>query len=114
MKSATSLRELESRIEEIDWFHSIDLGNGVITPGKDDSKYKLSRLALPERFDGKSVLDIGAWDGFFSFEAEKRGAKRVLSVDSYSWSGKGWGTKSGFELARRFLTQFFFLAFSTI
>jgi tRNA (mo5U34)-methyltransferase len=105
MKSATSPRELESRIEEIDWFHSIDLGNGVITPGKDDSKYKLSRLALPERFDGKSVLDIGAWDGYFSFEAEKRGAKRVLSVDSYSWSGKGWGTKSGFELARSILNS---------
>ncbi len=105
MKTETSPMELESRIEEIDWFHSIDLGNGVITPGKDDSQYKLSRLAFPERFDGKSVLDIGAWDGFFSFEAEKRGAKQVLAVDSYSWSGKGWGTKSGFELAQSILNS---------
>ena len=48
--------ELESRVKEINWVHSIDLGKGVITPGKDDSKYKLLRLALPERFDGKSVL----------------------------------------------------------
>ena len=103
MKSSPSPMELESRGKEINWFHSIDLGKGVITPGKDDSKYKLLRLALPERFDGKSVLDIGAWDGFFSFEAEKRGAKQVLAVDSYSWGGKGWGTKSGFELARSIL-----------
>jgi tRNA (mo5U34)-methyltransferase len=46
------------------------------------------------------VLDIGAWDGFFSFEAERRGASRVLAADHYSWSGQSWGTKAGFELAR--------------
>jgi hypothetical protein len=32
---------------------------------------------MPERLDDRSVLDIGAWDGFFSFEAERRGAARV-------------------------------------
>jgi tRNA (mo5U34)-methyltransferase len=32
------------------------------------------------------VLDIGAWDGFFSFEAERRGAKRVVALDHYVWS----------------------------
>jgi hypothetical protein len=34
---------------------------------------------------GKTVLDVGAWDGFFSFEFERRGAKRVLAVDT--WTG---------------------------
>jgi tRNA (mo5U34)-methyltransferase len=34
---------------------------------------------------GKTVLDIGAWDGFFSFEFERRGAKRVLAIDSFTW-----------------------------
>lgn len=97
--------DLESRIKNIDWFHRIDLGNGVITPGKDDSQYKLSRLDFPENFNDKTVLDIGAWDGFFSFEAEKRGAKQVLAIDSYSWGGNGWGTKSGFELAREILNS---------
>jgi tRNA (mo5U34)-methyltransferase len=32
-----------------------------------------------------SVLDIGTWDGYFSFAAEKRGAERVLAIDSFSW-----------------------------
>ena len=49
------------------------------------------------------MIDIGAWDGFFSFEAERRGAARVLAVDSFCWSGAGWGKKAGFELAREAL-----------
>jgi hypothetical protein len=44
-----------------------------------------------------------AWDGFFSFEAERRGAQRVLATDSFCWDVGGWGTKAGFELARRAL-----------
>ena len=46
---------------------------------------------------GKTVLDIGAWDGFYSFEAERRGAARVLATDHFCWSGPGWGTKAGFD-----------------
>ena len=46
------------------------------------------------------MLDVGAWDGFFSFEAERRGAARVVAADYYSWHGGGWGSKAGFELAR--------------
>src|SRR6185295_7335307 len=40
---------------------------------------------------------------FFSFEAERRGAARVLATDSFCWGQGGWGTKAGFELARRAL-----------
>jgi tRNA (mo5U34)-methyltransferase len=57
----------------------------------------------PDRLTGQSVLDIGAWDGAFSFEAERRGASRVVAVDSFCWNGEGWGTKTGFECARRLL-----------
>jgi tRNA (mo5U34)-methyltransferase len=54
------------------------------------------------------VLDVGAWDGFFSFEAERRGAERVVAVDGPAWREPAWGpggfgTKAGFELARRAL-----------
>ena len=58
---------------------------------------------MPGRLDGKTVLDVGAWDGFYSFEAERRGAARVLATDSYSWGGVGWGSKAGFDLARKAL-----------
>jgi tRNA (mo5U34)-methyltransferase len=46
------------------------------------------------------VLDVGAWDGWFSFEAERRGAARVLATDSWCWGGPGRGTQAGFLLAR--------------
>ena len=92
--------ELREKVAAIRWFHRIDLGDGVITPGLDDTPAKLKRVRLPDDLTGKSVLDIGAWDGFFSFEAERRKASRVLAVDSFCWSGEGWGSKAGFQLAR--------------
>ena len=98
--------DLRSRVAAIRWYHSIDLGNGVVTPGVDDTPQRLARVALPASFNGQSVLDIGAWDGFFSFEAERRGAARVLAADYYSWHGLGWSTgdgKAGFRLAREAL-----------
>ncbi len=58
---------------------------------------------MPANLSGMSVLDIGAWDGAYSFEAERRGAKRVVALDSFCWSGGGWGSKEGFELARKML-----------
>lgn len=96
--------EIRRRVAEIRWHHSIDLGHGITTPGQDNSARKLLRLKLPETFSGKTVLDVGAWDGFFSFDAERRGAKRVLATDSYSWNGShDWGDKRGFKLAREVL-----------
>ena len=71
-----------------------------MTPGVDRSSDRLATLGLPHDLRGKTVLDVGAWDGFFSFEAERRGAARVLATDSYCWGGEGWGTKAGFDLAR--------------
>ena len=94
--------ELREAVAKIRWFHSIDLGSGIVTPGYDPSTAERAKgYGIPEDLRGKSVLDIGAWDGFFSFEAERRGASRVVAVDSYCWSGPGWGTKAGFEPALR-------------
>ncbi|HUJ74273.1 MAG TPA: DUF1698 domain-containing protein [bacterium] len=90
-------------VAAIHWFHQIDLGGGIVTPGIDDSAAKLRLLGMPESLAGRTVLDIGAWDGFFSFEAERRGARRVLATDSVAWFGRTWTSKAGFELARRVL-----------
>jgi tRNA (mo5U34)-methyltransferase len=94
---------LKRRVSEIEWYHSIDLGHGIVTPGHDLSSSRLPWIGMPKDLTGMTVLDVGAWDGFFSFEAERRGARRVLAVDSFSWSGQGWGTKAGFHLAREAL-----------
>ena len=91
---------LEARVGEVPWFHSIELAPGLVTPGRDDTRRRVDVLRLPGDLTGRSVLDVGAWDGFFSFEAERRGARRVVATDSFAWSGSGWSTKAGFELAR--------------
>lgn len=96
--------DLRYRVAEIQWFHSIDLGNGIITPGMyKDPQRKLIELGFPDNMEGKTVLDVGAWDGFFSFEAERRGAARVLATDSFCWNEESWGSKKGFLLAREAL-----------
>src|SRR5262245_23796847 len=97
------MEDLAAEVAKIKWFHTIDLGNGIITPGADTSPLRLEMLHLPEDLGGKTVLDIGSWDGFFAFECERRGASRVLATDSYCWNGQGWGSKEGFNLARRAL-----------
>lgn len=94
---------LRREVEQITWWHRIDLGRGIVTPGVDVTPQRLAEIRMPETLSGQTVLDIGAWDGFFSFEAERRGARRVLATDSFCWDGGGWGTKAGFELARRAL-----------
>lgn len=69
------------------WWHSIDLGHGVTTPGfkeKELLRDEVRNLQLPS-LRGRSVLDIGAFDGYFSFEAERRGAARVVALDHFCW-----------------------------
>jgi tRNA (mo5U34)-methyltransferase len=95
--------ELRAEVSKIRWWHSIDLGEGIVTPGRTNLPDKLAYIGLPNDLRGMTVLDVGAWDGLFAFEAERRGARRVVAVDSFCWNGPGWGTKAGFELARRAL-----------
>src|SRR5438552_3061200 len=70
------------------WWHSIDFGHGVVTKGHksaDTLKREMSLLRIPDA-RGKSVLDVGAWDGFYTFAAERTGASRVVALDHYVWS----------------------------
>jgi tRNA (mo5U34)-methyltransferase len=100
--------QLQREIANIRWFHQIDLGDGVVTPGHDKSGEKLKRIGLPQDLRGKTVLDVGAWDGYFSFEAERRGADRVVAIDPATWRAplgpeNPWSGQEGFQLARRVL-----------
>lgn len=91
----------------IRWFHSFDFGDGDIISGIKplDALRKEADLVFNEDLAGKSVLDIGAWDGFFSFEAERRGAARVVATDHFSWSGPGWANRSGFDYIHQRLSS---------
>lgn len=93
--------QLQDEVRRIRWFHSIDLGNGIVTPGVDRSARRLKGIHMPESLVGKSVLDIGTFDGFYAFEAERRGAK-VVATDTAVWRNPDIG-KHGFNLARRVL-----------
>lgn len=87
--SGTNSDAISDRVKGVPfWWHSIDLGLGIVTPGHKTPeilRQELDLLRLP-MMSGKTVLDIGAWDGFYSFEAEKRGAARVVALDHYVWS----------------------------
>jgi tRNA (mo5U34)-methyltransferase len=65
------------------WFHRIELAPDLTTPGWSDPKTeKLPHFGLPDDMTGMRVLDIGCCEGFFSFEAERRGAREVIAIDS--------------------------------
>jgi tRNA (mo5U34)-methyltransferase len=76
------------------WYHRIEVAPGVVTPGVNDSQMILDALELPESLEGLRVLDIGARDGFFSFECERRGAAEVVAIDYLT------PEETGFPIAR--------------
>jgi tRNA (mo5U34)-methyltransferase len=95
--------DLNSRVAAQYWHHSIDLGGGVITPGGKSLAICAGEASLIfDRVDlgGLSVLDIGAWNGFFSFEAKRRGARHVLATDSFCWSHPDFRGREAFDVAR--------------
>lgn len=78
------------------WYHRIEVQPGITTPGVNDSQAVLRLLNLPEDFSGKRVLDLGTRDGFFAFEAARRGAE-VVAVDYVP------SDKTGFKVAAELL-----------
>jgi len=78
------------------WFHTFSLGAGAVyTPGvARDHRYRLP--FLPNELTGRSVLDVGTFDGFYAFLAEARGARRVVAVDNEQyrdWVRARWGVE---------------------
>lgn len=82
-RDAIERSELDARVRDIVWHHRIDLGGGLVTPGGAD-RFTALEQTLPD-MRGASVLDIGAWDGYYSFLAESHGASRVVALDHYVW-----------------------------
>lgn len=78
------------------WYHQIELAPGIVTPGNNDSPKFLRMLDLPADLTGKRVLDLGTRDGYFAFEAEKRGAAEVVAVDYVPATSTGFAAVAAF------------------
>jgi tRNA (mo5U34)-methyltransferase len=101
------------------WYHSLELGPGLVTPGWFDLRPIVERMPWPE-VRGKRCLDVGTYDGFLAFELERRGAAEVVCTDISDHTQWDWpadmraggperlaqfaGAKGrGFEIARELL-----------
>jgi tRNA (mo5U34)-methyltransferase len=101
------------------WYHTMEVAPGVVTPGWFDLRPIVDRLPWPD-VRGKRCLDVGPYDGFLSFELERRGAAEVIAVDigdhlEWDWPvemrsrAKDLGTMvgtevgAGFKLARELM-----------
>jgi tRNA (mo5U34)-methyltransferase len=94
---------LVEQIKAVPWIHTIDLGNGVITPGVWPPSPLILRALETVDFTDKKVLDIGCLDGLWSFEAEKRGAREVYATDLATQ--RPYCDRPAIELARRVLNS---------
>ena len=67
-----------------EWYHTIELGNGLLSRGRYDHRSIVDCYGLPESLEGKTAL---AWtcDGFWAFELERRGSQQVVAIDVERW-----------------------------
>jgi len=117
----SELLDIQADVETVPvWYHSIELGAGIVTPGYYDLRPIVDELPWPD-VRGKRCLDVGTYDGFYAFELERRGAAEVVAVDvadphDWDWPpdareegpagverATGGQRTLGFEVARRVL-----------
>jgi tRNA (mo5U34)-methyltransferase len=72
---------LQAEVESYPWYHTLDLGNGVVTKGMFDHRPHLHHYPIPADLSGKRCLDVATMDGFWAFEMERRGAESVTALD---------------------------------
>jgi tRNA (mo5U34)-methyltransferase len=80
--------EIRARVRELgDWFHNLTLAGVQTAPNHflgdyPAIKWRLFAHAIPEDLSGRTVLDVGCNAGFYAIEMKRRGADRVVGVDS--------------------------------
>lgn len=100
---APTREEITTAIDAIAvWRHRIRLPRGVVTPGTEDTDAEWQRLAMPTRLDGRTVLDVGCSDGYYTFRCESLGAT-VTAIDDESSLLGGAARLNGFGTAARLL-----------
>lgn len=87
-ESGLTRDQIQQRVRELgDWFHNLDLRGVQTAPNHflgdyPRVKWQVFADAIPADLEGRSVLDIGCNAGFYSLEMKRRGAGRVVGVDS--------------------------------
>src|SRR5206468_4090182 len=103
----------QEQVDSIVWFHPFTFPNGVKTrgiKGGGSPEYceEAVRLEAQAAFKcpvrGKTVLDVGVWNGYFSVEAVRQGASRVVALDKPTWENDHFRGFRGFELVRQYLS----------
>src|SRR5438874_13839799 len=80
--------QIRERILDLgEWFHNMDLRGVQTAPHHflgDYPRFKWQQFAnaIPNDLHGMSVLDIGCNGGFYAIEMKRRGAERVVGIDS--------------------------------
>lgn len=72
--------DLQRAVERLFWYHTIELPEGIVTPGVFDHRPLVKHYGLPTTLKGKRALDVATFDGFWAFELERRGAE-VVAID---------------------------------
>jgi len=73
---------LRSKISTVNvWYHAIEVGPDVVTPGLYDMRPFLGTYQFPSDLSSRSVLDVGASNGFFTFQFEKLGARHLVATN---------------------------------
>jgi tRNA (mo5U34)-methyltransferase len=105
--------DLWQQVQALPWYHTLDLGQGVVTPGAYDHRPYLHLYGLPQGMAGQTALDVGAASGFFSFEMERRGAQ-VTAIDLPAWQEHDFGPRyepdMAHDQAQRYLQEPILLA----
>lgn len=79
--SSSGAGSLQANVQRYPWYHTLDLGGGVITEGMFDHRPVLDRYPIPADLSGKRCLDVATMDGYWAFEMERRGAASVVALD---------------------------------
>ena len=81
MTTANSTPDLQAEVDRYRWYHTLELGDGVVTEGMFDHRPVLDRYPLPDDLTGMRCLDVATMDGYWAFEMERRGAASVTALD---------------------------------
>lgn len=90
-RTAEQIEALRARVAAIPgWYHAVDLGDGVVTPGPFAIADFVDEYDLPADLSSQRVLDVGCGNGAFCVEFVARGAAEVVGLDVPAWLERDW------------------------